>query len=205
MSLQKLGKNLSKLQIENERIFLGLFLIVILVFLPGTLLLVGNVEPSIEKILPSQVKEMEVMNDMRSQFGADMIYIVLETKGMEVDIKDPSVIKYSDMLSEKLRTEEFILEVVGPADFIKQLNGGVIPESRDEISRLLKMHSQSDSFVNQDSTLSIIQVRSDTGASAEIIKQVVEAINYDILSLEQYNPGIDTWLTGFNTIDKATF
>ena len=203
--LEQLAESLAITQVKKPGMFLIMLAILLAVTLPGIALLVSHVEPSLEKILPQQVKEVQTMNDMRSQFGADMMYVVAEATGPTFDVRDPDVIKYLDVLSSKLEDNDYILQVDTLSGIVKDMNKGVIPESNQEIRRLLALSPRTPMFMNHDYRFAIIQLRSDTGATAPVVKRTVEDVEDTIASLQKYNPGLTLTLTGFNTIDKATF
>lgn len=205
MNLEKLGKNLAKKQIKMPKLFFSLLALVLIITIPGITLLLGHVEPSLEKILPQQVEEVKAMNDMRSQFGADMMYILVFAEGPSYDVLDADVVKYIDILSERLRKNDYILQVDNIADVVKMSNENIIPESTEEIRGIIRGNNQAKMLVNEDRSLSVIQIRSDTGANSAIIKQVVDEMNYEIESTLEFNPGVRLEITGFNAIDKATF
>lgn len=204
--LEKLGLSLAKYQIKNSKTFFILLIILLAITLPGITLLIGHIEPSLEKILPSEISEVKTMNDMRSQFGADMMYLVVRIDGPLVnDMRSPEVLVYLDGLSNRLRENSFIIDVSSVANIVKSQNNGVIPNTLDETKELLKDNPQVRMFNNHDNSLTVVQIRSDTGATASVVKEVVEQIEYDIESVENYNPGVKISITGFNSIDKATF
>lgn len=203
--LERYAKKLAEKQLANKTSFFIALAITILALLPGIPLLLGHIEPSLEKILPQEVEEVKLMNDMRGQFGADMMYLVIQVTGPTTDVRDPAVITYLDLLTSKLQEEEYILQAESLADVIKETNNEVIPASRQKITELMQLHPNTPRYVNEDHSITIIHLRSDTGATAQLIKSTVESIQHTIMTLEAYNPGVKTTLTGFNTIDKATF
>ncbi len=202
MNLEKLGIRLAKKQITHKKKFMTLLTAIILLSMPGILLLINNIEPSLEKVLPQQ--ELVTMNNMRGQFGADMMYILIRTESPATEITQPEVLKYIKILSERLEQNPFILDVYSIYSMMKETNG-YIPKDSDETKRLIKKHPMSSLYLNDDYSLTFIQIRSDTGAEAKIIKEVIDQINHDIESIEEYNPGVSISITGFNAIDKATF
>jgi hypothetical protein len=199
--IEKIAKGIVKAQIEKPFVFLWVFGIVTLLLVPGIFNLVGNVEPSLEKILPQDIEEVKTMNDMRAQFGADMAYLLVYADGSIGDVRDPVFLNYIDSLEQKILTYDVILQTQSLVTEVKVLNGGVIPNSIDVVKSL----NTSQRLVNQDYSLAIIQIKSDTGSSASRIKYLVEALEGDIASLDNVNPGARVEITGFNTIDKATF
>ncbi len=208
MSLESLGRAIGDLQERRPMRFLLMALLVTLATLPGLPLLINHVEPSIEKVLPQDVEVVQTMNAMRSQYGADMMYLVLQpyrTAGTVVDMRSPDVLRYEDLLAAKLRERQSILEVQTLADFVRRDNGGTLPIDADETRRLIANDPASGLFLGADDGVGIIHIRSDTGASAQLIRETVEAIDEDVASLTADNPGVKVHLTGFNAIDKATF
>ena len=203
--IEKIGENIGKAQVRAPNLFLLGLIISLIVIIPGTTFLLSHVEPSLEKTLPQNVIEVETMNDMRTQFGADMMQIIIRTNLPTSDIRTPKVINYVDTLSQKLRENDYILQVDNIADIIKAYNNGVVPKSLPKIKSILHNNPYTKFFINYDYSTTIIQIKSDTGADSKIIKRVVEDIEDSISSLETKNPGVETEITGFNSIDKATF
>lgn len=208
MTLESIGRMIGIAQAKRPWLFLAAALIITLLTLPGLPMLIGHVEPSIEKVLPQDVDVVQTMNAMRSQYGADMIYLVIEPdpeSAVITDLRHQAVLDYEDLLAEKLRQRDHILEVQTLADIVRQDNNGIIPDGAEATKRIIEQDPRSSLFLDETKRLAIIHIRSDTGASAQTIKKVVTAINEDIASLETKNPGVSVRLTGFNAIDKATF
>ena len=202
--IEKIAETLVKHQMKHPLKYILAFVLLTLLLIPGIFNLVSNVEPSLEKVLPSDVQEVKTMNNMRSQFGADMVYVLVHAENPVTDVRDPAVLKYLSALSGKLKTRENILEVHTLADLIQD-DLGYIPDSIHETKELLKINPMTPQYANHDYSLAVVQIRSDTGSSAELIKKVISSIRSDIDSLEFMNPGLSFEVTGFNAIDKATF
>lgn len=203
MSLEMIAEKIVKAQITKPGIFLLVLGLITILLIPGIFNLIGNVEPSLEKVLPQDIKEIETMNNMRAQFGADMMYLLVYTEAPVLDVRDPKVLIYLDLLSEKLRTNNYIMSVHSIADLAKV--NGEIPNSYEVLKEELRKNPETLTLTNDHYSFTVIQIKSDTGANAEIIKEVIDQINLDIASLESYNPGVRTQITGSNAIDKATF
>lgn len=203
--MEDLAKMIVKWQIKSPYMILIIFGVIGLLLVPGIFNLVKNVEPSLEKVLPQDIEEVQTMNNMRAQFGADMMYLVVYAEDLTYDARDPAFITYVDILSEKIRTRELVKEVNNIADIVKEVNGNVIPDSSQETKEILRANPMTPAFTNNDFSFSVIRVRTDTGASASLIKTVVDGIKEDIDSVEEINPGARIEVTGFNAIDKATF
>lgn len=205
MDMEMIADKIVKQQIRRPGIFLIVFGVITMLLIPGIFNLLGNVEPSLEKVLPQDIEEVKVMNDMRAQFGADMMYLIVYAGPPVFDSREPAMLKYIDVLSHKIGTRENVLEVSNAADIVKSINGGVIPDSLHETKEILSRSPMTSQYFNDDNSFSVIRIRTDTGASASTIKAVVDSINEDIDSVEEINPGVRIELTGFNAIDKATF
>lgn len=204
ISLEKMGESLAKIQIKRSWIFMTILVLLIISVLPGLPMLLGNIEPSLENILPQQINEVKLMNQMRVEYGADMMYLVVKTTGPASDVREHEVLNFIDALSSKLREDNYILSVTNIADFVKESNG-FIPDSNQEIKNILSLNPRVPGYVNSDYSMTYIEIKSDTGSSASIVKEVVQNIQNDIQIMDEYNPGLDLKITGFNSIDKATF
>lgn len=202
--LDKLGRFLAKTQTAKPSAYIILAIIVTLALIPGLGFLIGNVEPSLEKVLPQEVEEVVLMNQMRAEYGADMMYIVLEAEKV-ADMKSYESLKYQELIRNKIIHIDNILDVTSIATITKQYNNDVLPTDIELTRRILKMDPRTEALLNHDSSIAVIQVRTDTGSSASRIKQVIDDVNFAMDSLKEYDPGIKSSITGFGAIDKATF
>ena len=199
--LEETAEEIVKLQVKYPKIVLLIIAFITLLLIPGIFKV--KIEPSLEKVLPDELPVIKTMNDMRSQFGADMVYIVLKPD-YAVDVREPKILKYIDALQQKLAKNENILEISSIASIVKEKNG-FIPDSKRKIESLLNEDPRTFKFTNRDYSLTFLQLRADTGTNAALIKKLKFGIKDDIASLEEINPGLQAHVTGFNLIDKATF
>jgi predicted RND superfamily exporter protein len=204
MFIRKLGYKIGKVQARRPWLFVLLAILLTVATIPGIPMLLHHVEPSLEKVLPQDLEEVKVMNDMRSAYGADMLYIVLTAEESNTDIYSPSNLKYIDSLSQSLRGIDNVREVTSIADIIKEKNGN-IPLEKNQVIAVAKQDPHVAQYVNADRSITVIMVRSDTGASAATVKKVMEDIKFNMATLENRNPGLSAQVTGFNAIDQATF
>jgi len=207
MSLTKIAKKIVHIQIKYPKKIIWLFVFLNLLIIPGIFNLVSNVEPSLEKVLPQEVDEISNMNYMRSQFGADMLYLVVYVGGGVVqDIRDVEYLKYIDSLTQKIETRENVMQVTTTSTIIKNLNNGKLPETYQDSKNIFKNYeSMLGSYYNSDYSFTMISIQTNTGSSAEVVSNTINGIKSDIELSEEYNPGTTTKLTGFSAIDKATF
>lgn len=205
MSIEKIAQKLVKIQTRYPKKVLWIFLIITMLFIPGIFNLVNNVEPSIEKVLPPTIKEIQTMNSMRDDFGADMVYLVVYTKDDLVDVRDPEYLKYVDILSQKLIIRENILDIQSLNNAILDINSNQIPQELEKSRQLFALSPYTNEFVNDDYSFSVIKITTNIGAKASTIDTVFKQIEEDIQSIEEFNPGVEIQSTGFPAIDRATF
>ncbi len=202
MTLRDIGYRIGKAQSQRPWMFLIAALILTVVLIPGIPLLLNNVEPSLEKVLPQDLEEVRVMNDMRSQFGADMLYVVLTADGAASDLMDQQSVKYITELSAALSTVEDVRQVMSIADVVAP--DGVVRE-RATLVRVAHDDPRGARYVSADMRTGVIMIRADTGASADTVGEVLAGIHETIAALEEQNPGLTVRVTGFGAIDQATF
>src|SRR3989338_729192 len=157
--LEEFAEKIAKLQVKYPQAVLLVILSITLLLIPGILNV--KIEPSLEKVLPEDLPVIKTMNDMRTQFGADMVYVVLEPD-YAADIREPKILKYMDALQQKLIKNENILEVSSITSIVKEKNG-FIPDSKRKIESLLNEDPRTFKFTNRDYSLTFLQLRTDTG------------------------------------------
>ena len=170
------AKQLARAQTKNPWSFIIGFILLVLLTIPGIFLLVGNVEASLENVLPSSVESVATMNDARTQYSADMLHIVLYATDVVVDVREAQAYAYE--IASRLEGTPRIVSVQASFD---------------------------DSRINHDYTLAVIDVQADTGTSTEKISEAIQTLQEAIDASERSNPGVTTAITGFAAIDQATF
>ena len=205
MNLETIGENIAESQIKRPLMYIFISIILTVILAPGIYFMFMHIEPSIEKVLPQDTNEIQLMNDMRSQYGADMLYIVLTTDGVLGDVRYPDSLVYIDLISEKIRLREHVISVTSIADFALENNGGNLPISYLETKTILAKDPRVMFYTSTDHSKTFIQVRTDTGAESTIVSDTIDAIEEDIASLDALNPGYDIKITGFGAIDRATY
>lgn len=202
MLIRKFGYDLGKRQARQPWLFILFAILMTVATVPGIPMLLANVEPSLEKVLPQDLAEVAVMNDMRSQFGADMLYVVLVAESPATDVLDPASVRYVTSLAESLATVEDVRQVMSIADVVAP--SGIVPD-REAIVTLAASDPRGARFVSRDLRTSVILVRADTGASADTVGEVLDGMRSTIAAMESENPGLSVRVTGFGAIDQATF
>lgn len=205
LTLEDIAKSLALFQMKYPKLILWFFLGLTLVFIPGIFNLIYNVEPSLEKVLPQNIDEIKTMNNMRTQFGADMLYLVVYAEHPINDIRNPQYVTYINTLSSKLEERELIVNVQGLDDILLSSNNLVLPQSQQQIKDLVNLNPLSTQYISKDYSFSVLKLQTSTGSSAELINQIIDEIDEDINSLEELNPGTRIEKTGSTAIDRATF
>lgn len=206
--LDNLAKRIGSAQFKRPSLYITVLIIVLLFTLPGAVFLPGNIEPSIEKLMPSQTSEVKLMNEMREQFGADMVYIVLQAQGPAYDVRSSSSLEYIDILTQRVLYNEHVLQTRSLSSVITSATNDTLPSDEYVIKEILAnemISVQAKDFLDDNFQTTYIEVTTDTGANAAVIKEVLESIEQDISLVEEFNPGFSVRVTGFGTIDKATF
>ncbi|MFT4244124.1 MAG: MMPL family transporter [Candidatus Woesearchaeota archaeon] len=207
--IQAFAKKLSSLQIKNPSIFLWIFGIITLLMIPGIVQLVGNVEPSLEKVLPHDLEEIRTMNYVRGEFGVDMVYVLVHIDDGVQDVRDIEYLEYVHALSEKFKTREYVVGVESVSTQLMQFQEmnefQTFPNSAYEIEEIFKTHPTIQDFTNYQYSFSIIQLQTTVGSSAQAISTLIESLEEDIALTEKINPGTQAQITGFSAIDYVTF
>lgn len=204
-TLEEIAKRIVKLQLKYPKRILWIFVAINLMLLPGIFNLINNLEPSLERVLPQDVTEIQTMNLMRSEFGADMVYLIVYANSPVYDVRSPEYVEYLNLISQRFETHSLILESRGIHTLVKDVNSNRIPESKREVENLLNIHPLTSEFVAPDYSFSIVSIRTDSGSNAKLIDEVISSIENDISDLEEFNPGTTYQVTGFGAIDRATF
>ena len=206
ISMEEFGKKLGGYEAKYPKRFIWIVLIITLLMFPGLLQI--KIEPSLEKVLPQDLDVLEQMNYMRNQFGADVVYLFHDSgyAGYE-DVRLPEILKQIEVLEYKISQEKNILMINSFVSMIREYNDGILP---DDYERIKDIYNYAKSIgdpramlVNNDFTILLSEITTNTGASAKTITQVVNDINFNIENTNDL--GLKIGFTGYNALDKATF
>lgn len=204
--IEKIARSIAIQQTTKPMYFLVVFALITLLMIPGIFQLVGNVEPSLEKVLPQDVEEIETMNYVRGEYGVDMIYVLVYTNDIVYDVRDPQYLNYIHILSQKIETRENVVGVDSISTLLLQSSSSqTLPNSKREIETEFSQHPMIDDFTNEDYSFTILQVQTTVGSSSQAINEAIDGIKNDIESSDANNPGTTYQITGFSAIDYATF
>lgn len=104
--IDEIAKRLAKNQVRNPKTYILGFIIVTLIAIPGIFMLVGNVEASLEEVLPDSVESVQTMNDARTQYSADMLHVVMSGPS---DITQAQ--EYAQELAQRIESTPLVVAV----------------------------------------------------------------------------------------------
>ncbi|MCH8520093.1 MAG: MMPL family transporter [Nanoarchaeota archaeon] len=204
-----LARRLALLQIQRPGLFLWTFVIITILMIPGIVQLVGNVEPSLEKVLPQDLEEIRTMNYLRGEFGVDMVYVLIHTNDGTQDIRNLDYIEYINTLTQNFQTREYVVGVQSISNQILQVQEQqgltTLPNSKYEIDEIFNTHPTINDYTDYSYSFSVIALQTTVGASAQAIKTLIESLEEDIELSDYKNPGTTSQITGFSAIDYVTF
>lgn len=145
---------------------------------------------SYEEMMPKHIPEIDAINFIKDEFGTagESMTVAVEVNPRyansdEVrDIREPSVLKYCDLLEQKIVRMKNVISASSAVDLLRQMNGGEIPKSRIEVMELMSQDSSKDQFaqyITRDYSLSVIKIQLAVTASkgerefVEDLKQIV--------------------------------
>ena len=187
-----IAKRIGEFQIKHTKKMFIVFLVLTLLILPGIIFLPGNVEPSLEKVMPSFIEELSVINHMRTQFGSDITYIILRANAPLFDVRSKASLEYINTLQQAFNKRELLVSSESISNYY---SSDTFPPSAVQNSDL----------IGPNFDFTIIKVVTDTGSDAQKIKLLLDGLNTDIDNLESVNPGFSFLITGFNVIDRLIF
>ncbi len=164
--------------------------------------LMNNQDIDFDTVLPDDLPELEAYNTLSNQNAGDgtsSIDVFVEINPSEfgtnepTDIRDPVVLNYIDILSQKLEYVEFSEDVGSLSYFVRDANDGKIPSSLSESKNVLGFHDIRD-YVVEDYSGTIIQAdftSNDNVDDEEILRQV-----YEIVDTTEKPAGVDVFVVG---------
>ena len=212
---RKKAKEIGKGAIEwYARLLASYPLIVLAIFLIFTIFAgyhATSMEEAVEGYedwLPEDIEVVDTFKLVEDQFVGSFITstIVVETaprfaKSEEIrDVRDPKVLKYVDLISERAKLVPGVISVESAADVIKDANGGRIPPSLRSVKGLLEKDEGAaqriSNYISDDYTMSLVRLNIITDYDPEeLTGELKEAVNI------KRPQGISVDITGDPVID----
>ncbi|RLG73112.1 MAG: hypothetical protein DRO11_00465, partial [Methanobacteriota archaeon] len=159
-------------------------------------------ESDFMKLIPQDIPSIQLMKDVRSEFGGIEEYavvITLENKAGSPnavqDVRDPRLIQMLDRMGENILSEQGVTDVVSLATILKE-TFGEIPQNPFVIRETLRQHPMAPYLMNTDYSVTIIRVKTNI-RGYENVKRFVKALEQDVRESELL-PGVNTYVTGEN-------
>ena len=191
-------------------------LIVLAIFLLFTIFtgyqttLMGEAAESYEDWLPEDIEVIDTFELIADQFAGSFVTstIVVETEPMfskseEIrDVRDPEVLRYVDLLTERSKLVYGVVGAESAADVIKEANGGRIPSSLRSVKSLLRNNEVAEqrisNYISDDYSLTVVRLNLLEDVNAEgVVEELREVINI------KKPPGVSVDVTGDPVIDAA--
>jgi hypothetical protein len=120
---------------------------------------------SFSNMFPKELEVIQAMSVVQDDFGGAttmniVIHLDPEQAGPNaiMDVRDPQVIRYADILAEKSRDVENVMQVTSVADVLRSANGGKIPSSKKSIDTLIGNSASASTYVSDDYTMSLVRI-----------------------------------------------
>lgn len=195
-SLDKSFNIYGKFVSEHPWFFL-IFAILFTLFMLGASQNMNNQDIDFETVLPSDLEEMNAFLRMQNEFGDTStikIYIAVdpfsEFPDILIDIRDPVALEFIDILSEKAKYVEYVLDVDSISISAKKSNDDFLPKTLTESKSI----SYDANLISDDFSIALIKLTIDENGVKdrdEVVRQVNELVkNSDI------PPGFDVKVIG---------
>jgi uncharacterized protein len=106
------------------------------------------------------VKSIDILQDEFGGTESALFVITLETSesgsNEPVDVRDPRVLEYADLLGQKAAKLEEVVAVSGPAGLVKA--DGRIPQSQKTINSLMAQNPQTRRYVSPDYSMALVMM-----------------------------------------------
>jgi len=140
-----------------------------------------------EDILPKDNEVIDAFEFVKNEFGgADNALIVIEidpsisNSDEPIDIRDPRVIKYIDILTQQSQYVDYVDDVSSISRIILESNQERIPNSLQSIKNLLKNNPFANQYISNDYSMSLIKINLNEDAAnnaKEIERQLSKLID----------------------------
>ncbi len=116
-------------------------------------------------MFPKDLEVIRTMHVVQDEFvGAESMNIVIELDPEQggfnafMDVREPRVIEYADILARKSEKVEYVLSAASVADVLKDENDGKLPASKKAVISLLEASTQSSRYVTSDYSMTLVRV-----------------------------------------------
>ena len=175
---------------RHPHIVAGVTAAVFVIALFGTTML--TMETGDDTYIDKTTTRGALLNHYKDTYGSDAIMIIFEAD----DVINPEMLAYIDTIEEDIRNERYIESVGGIASLMKQANGGTLPASQADISRIRETappEVMERYLPSQLMTISAITL--EPGVSSDVQNQVLTNLK-SLISITDPPPGLSVTLSG---------
>ncbi len=175
---------------RHPHIVAGVTAAVFVIALFGTTML--TMETGDDTYIDKTTSRGALLNHYKDTYGSDAIMIIFEAD----DVINPEMLAYIDTIEEDIRNERYIESVGGIASLMKQANGGTLPASQADISRIRETappEVMERYLPSQLMTISAITL--EPGVSSDVQNQVLTNLK-SLISITDPPPGLSVTLSG---------
>ncbi|AIF69964.1 MFS transporter [Palaeococcus pacificus DY20341] len=169
----KLGKTVR----DHPMQFLGVALLISLITAYGVTQVTTEVR--LEKMIPEGIPEIEVMKDVRYEFGGqDEVDVIITAE----DVRDPSVVRAIHRFEKQIIADSYynnVFESNSIADIVIN-KYGYIPDDKEKIKEALEEY-QGQGMVNDDYSMTIVQFKGNfMGVRQEQFREIMRYFEEEV-------------------------
>jgi hydrophobe/amphiphile efflux-3 (HAE3) family protein len=147
---------------QNPRRVAAVIGIVFIIALYGMTLI--TMETGNDTYLEKDSKAGILNNHYADTFSSNSLILIVETS----DPLDPQVLRYIDELERDLRQQDNVVGSASVADLLKSANGGILPQSKGEINRIVALlPAEIKATAIPSNVLTLVQISLSEGLSED--------------------------------------
>ncbi|QYZ78997.1 RND family transporter [Methanofollis formosanus] len=125
-------------------------------------------------------------------YGSDAIMLIFESD----DVTDPEVLAYIDSLEDDIRNEQYVDQVSGIPDLMKQANGGGMPVSKGEVNAVLAQAPPGtlDRYL-PSRLMTIVGITIQPGVASSVQEQVLDNVR-TVIEISEPPAGVAVTVSG---------
>lgn len=191
------------------------FLVFLIIALISSVWYAGNnyvyTVSSFEKVLPSDVEAVKGANLLRDYgIGQDGIAISLKVdynsllENVPKNVLSLEIIKYLDRISQEIKKDVNTVLIYSPTEIIRFFNNGKLPESEEELKRILnnpELKKYLNYYINYDSSMILMFITTDlTNSDSSLERYYLKISN---IVKEGVPHGVEVKITGSPAIQQT--
>ena len=144
----------------------------------GVKYIITGVDPQTSELIadqfPGSLRKLNIVVELEPRFA----------RSEEIrDVRDPEVLKYVDLLSERAKLVDGVVDAHSAADIIKEANDDRIPRTLRGVMSLLEAEGEVTEqriceYISEDYSMTLVRLKIDDDTEAEaIVEEIKEVIN----------------------------